>query len=278
MSHLANSVDDGKIPGPSEEHFQYVNRVRRTRAMIVVLRILIFVGLFALWEIAARLGWIDSFIASQPSKAWASAVNLAKRGELATHLAYTVGETVAGFVIGTTLGVVIAVLLWWSVMLSRVAEPYVVVLNSIPKVALGPIFIVWLGTDVDAIVAMAIAVSVIVTVMMVYTGFNEVDPNKVKLLKTFGASKWQVLQKVVIPSSVPVIIAALKVNVGLSLVGTIVGEFLVSKAGLGFLIVYGGQVFNMSLVMSSVILLSGVSVILYYLVSRLEESVVKWRG
>lgn len=278
MSRLVSRVNPGKTPEASEEHLQYVNRVRRTRAMIVTLRVLIFVGLFVLWEVAARLGWIDSFITSQPSRAWASAVNLAKRGELAMHLGYTVGETVAGFVIGTVLGVVIAILLWWSPMLSRVAEPYVVVLNSIPKVALGPIFIVWLGTDIDAIVAMAIAVSVIVTVMMVYTGFNEVDPNKVKLLKTFGATKWQVLQKVVIPSSVPVIIAALKVNVGLSLVGTIVGEFLVSRAGLGFLIVYGGQVFNMSLVMSSVILLSGVSVILYYLVSRLEESVVKWRG
>ena len=171
----------------------------------------------------------------------------------------------------------VAVFLWWSPFLSRVLEPYVVVLNSIPKVALGPIFIVWLGTNVNAIVAMAIAISVIVTVMMVYAGFREVDPNKIKLLRTFGATKLQVLEKVVIPSSIPVIIAALKVNVGLSLVGTIVGEFLVSRAGLGFLIVYGGQVFNMSLVMSSVILLSGVSVILYYLVSRLEEYVVKWR-
>ena len=193
------------------------------------------------------------------------------------HLGYTVGETVAGFVLGTLLGVVAAILLWWSPFLSRVLEPYVVVLNSIPKVALGPIFIIWLGTNVNAIVAMAIAISVIVTVMMVYAGFREVDPNKIKLLRTFGATKLQVLEKVVIPSSIPVIIAALKVNVGLSLVGTIVGEFLVSRAGLGFLIVYGGQVFNMSLVMSSVILLSGVSVILYYLVSRVEEYVVKWR-
>lgn len=261
----------------SQEHEQYIRKSKRTRVLIVVLRVAILVGVFVLWEVSARLGWIDAFIASQPSKAWTTAVNLARRGELLVHLGYTVGETVAGFVLGTFLGIIVAVLLWWSPFLSRVLEPYVVVLNSIPKVALGPIFIVWMGTNVNAIIAMAIAVSVIVTVMMVYTGFAEVDPNKVKLLRTFGASKWQVLQKVVIPSSVPVMISALKVNVGLSLVGTIVGEFLVSKAGLGFLIVYGGQVFNMSLVMSSVILLSGVSVVLYYLVSRLEESVVKWR-
>lgn len=261
----------------SSEHAQYLRRARQAKAMVVVLRVSIFVGVFVLWEVAARLGWMDAFVTSQPSKAFASAMNLARRGELAMHLGYTVGETVAGFVLGTLMGVVVAVLLWWSPFLSRVLEPYVVVLNSIPKVALGPIFIVWLGTNVNAIVAMAIAISVIVTVMMVYAGFREVDPNKIKLLRTFGATKLQVLEKVVIPSSIPVIIAALKVNVGLSLVGTIVGEFLVSRAGLGFLIVYGGQVFNMSLVMSSVILLSGVSVILYYLVSRLEEYVVKWR-
>lgn len=266
-----------RVKPPSSEHAQYLRRTRQVKAMVVLLRVSIFVGVFVLWEIAARLGWMDAFVTSQPSKAFATAMNLARRGELAMHLGYTVGETAAGFVLGTLMGVVAAVFLWWSPFLSRVLEPYVVVLNSIPKVALGPIFIVWLGTNVNAIVAMAIAISVIVTVMMVYAGFREVDPNKIKLLRTFGATKLQVLQKVVIPSSIPVIIAALKVNVGLSLVGTIVGEFLVSRAGLGFLIVYGGQVFNMSLVMSSVILLSGVSVILYYLVSRLEDYVVKWR-
>jgi len=266
-----------RVKPTSSEHAQYLRRTRQVKAMVVLLRVSIFAGVFVLWEVAARLGWMDAFVTSQPSKAFATAMNLARRGELAMHLGYTVGETAAGFVLGTLMGVVVAVFLWWSPFLSRVLEPYVVVLNSIPKVALGPIFIVWLGTNVNAIVAMAIAISVIVTVMMVYAGFREVDPNKIKLLRTFGATKLQVLQKVVIPSSIPVIIAALKVNVGLSLVGTIVGEFLVSRAGLGFLIVYGGQVFNMSLVMSSVILLSGVSVILYYLVSRLEDYVVKWR-
>jgi NitT/TauT family transport system permease protein len=169
-------------------------------------------------------------------------------------------------------------MLWWSDLLSDILDPYIVVLNSIPKVALGPIFIVWLGTTVTAIIAMAISISVIVTIMMVYVGFREVDPDRVKLLRTFGATRLQILSKVVLPASVPVMIAALKVNVGLSMVGTIVGEFLVSRAGLGFLIVYGGQVFNMSLVMSSVILLSIVSVLLYYGVSALEQAVLRTRG
>ena len=159
----------------------------------------------------------------------------------------------------------------------RVLDPYIVVLESIPKVALGPLFVVWLGTTIQAVIAMAISVSVIVTIMMMHTGFKEVDPNKVKLAKSFGATKFQILTKVIIPASVPTMIAALKVSVGLSLVGTIVGEFLASKAGLGYLIIYGGQVFNMSLVMASVLLLAVVSIILYFLVSKLEERVVRGR-
>ena len=187
------------------------------------------------------------------------------------------GETVIGFTAGTIGGIILAVLLWWSSFLSRVMDPYIVVLNSIPKVALGPIFVVWLGTTITAVVAMAVSVSIIVAVMMMHSGFQEVDPNQVKLVETLGATKGQVLRKVIIPASVPTMIAALKVNVGLSLVGTIVGEFLASKAGLGYLIIYGGQVFNMSLVMGSVILLSVVSVVLYYGVALVEERVTKGR-
>jgi len=158
-----------------------------------------------------------------------------------------------------------------------VAEPYIVMLNSIPKVALGPIFIVWLGTNVKAVLAMAVAISVIVTVLMMFSAFREVDRHKITLLKTFGATKAQILAKVVLPATVPTMIASLKVNVGLSLVGTIVGEFLGSKAGLGYLIIYGGQVFNMSLVMAAVILLALVSIVLYYLVSYLEARVTRGR-
>jgi NitT/TauT family transport system permease protein len=161
--------------------------------------------------------------------------------------------------------------------LSRILEPYIVVLNSVPKVALGPIFIVWLGNGIPAIIVMGLAISLIVTIMMVFSGFAEVDQNKIKLLRTFGANKWQVMTKVVLPASLPTIVAALKVNVGLSLVGTIVGEFLVSQAGLGFLIVYGGQVFKMSLIMASVVILCVASALLYYGVTWLENRLLKWK-
>ena len=160
---------------------------------------------------------------------------------------------------------------------SKVCDPFIVMLNSIPKVALGPIFIVWLGTNTTAVLAMAVAVSIIVTIMMVFNGFKEVDSNQIRLLQSFGASKRQILTKVVLAASIPTMIAALKVNVGLSLVGTIVGEFLASKAGLGFLIIYGGQVFNMHLVMASVTLLLVVSVALYYIVSAFERWAVRGR-
>lgn len=259
----------------SAEHHSYLQRLRQRVFLVRISQILLLIGFFLLWEIAARQGWINAFIFSQPTRVWKATLRLASEGSLWKHLGWTVGETVLGFSIGTIAGIIIAILLWWSEFFARVMDPYIVVLNSVPKVALGPIFVVWLGTTITAVIAMAISVSVIVTIMMMHTGFQEVDSNKIKLLRTFGASKSQILLKVIIPASVPTMIAALKVNVGLSLVGTIVGEFLASKAGLGYLIVYGGQVFNMSLVMASVLLLSFVSVILYYLVSLLEERVVR---
>lgn len=263
---------------PSKAQNAYLASLRRRKYVIFLIRMLILIGFFVGWEVAARNGWINAFITSTPLKAWAAIVNLYNRGELWLHLGYTVGETSIGFILGTALGILIAILLWWSDFLSKVLDPFIVVLNSVPKVALGPIFIVWLGTGLDSVIAMAVAVSVIVTIMFVHNGFKEIDPNKIKLLRTFGANKVQILTKVIIPASIPTMIAALKVNVGLSLVGTIVGEFLGSKAGLGYLIVYGGQIFNMSLVMGAILLLAAVSVCLYYLVSWLEKRIVKYHN
>ena len=257
----------------SPEHLHYLWQQRLKALCVRGAQLLLLVGFFVLWEVAASKGWINGFIFSQPSRIWAATLRLATEGQLWKHLGWTVWETVLGFSVGTAAGILVAVLLWWSTFISDVMDPYIVLLNSVPKVALGPIFVVWLGTTITAAVVMAISVSIIVTIMMMHTGFKEVDPNKIKLVQTFGGSKAQVLFKVIIPASIPTMIAALKVNVGLSLVGTIVGEFLASKAGLGYLIVYGGQVFNMSLVMASVLLLLVVSVILYYAVTLLEQRV-----
>ncbi len=261
----------------SEIHGCYLEQARIQDFLVRLYQVLIVVALIVFWEVGASKQWIDPFIMSRPGKVVETIVGLYQSGKLWIHIATTVGETTFGFVVGTLGGTLIAILLWWSPKVARILEPYIVVLNSIPKVALGPVFIVWLGSGAPAIIAMALAISIIVTVMMVFNGFNEVDPDKIKLLKSFGATRIQVMTKVTLPASVPTIIAALKVNLGLSLVGTIVGEFLVSKEGLGYLIVYGGQVFNMSLVMTSVLILCAVAVILYYAVSVLERKVVRWK-
>ncbi len=274
----SSAMPSAAHPVPSAAHMAYLRALARERWLIIGVRLALLFGFFALWEAAARLGWINAFIVSQPSKAYEAAAKLAHSGQLLTHLWFTTWETVAGFVLGTALGIALAIGLWWSEFWSRVLEPYIVVVNSIPKVAIGPIFIVWLGTNPRAIVAMAVAISFIVTLLMVFTGFRQVDPNRIKLVKSFGANKPQILTKVILPASVPTMIGALKVNVGLSFVGTITGEFLVSSAGLGYLIVYGGQVFNMSLVMSSLLILVALSTILYYLVSALEHWITRgWK-
>lgn len=260
----------------TEEHGRYLQKERLRDLSIRGLQVFILLAFFALWEYAAYRKWIDAFITSNPSKIWHTLTQMIVKGELWKHIWVTVYETFIGFGLGTVIGVLIAIVLWWSNYFSRLMEPYIVILNAVPKVALGPIFIIWLSNGTPAIIAMGLAISVIVTIMTIHTGFMEVEQNKIKLLRTFGATKFQILKKVVLPASVPTFFTALKINVGLSLVGTIVGEFLVSKAGLGYLIIYGGQVFNLSLVMTSVLILCIVAFLMYYLVTLLEKWVVKW--
>ncbi len=201
-------------------------------------------------------------------------MNLASNN-LLMHTKVTVYETIVGFGLGTILGVGIAIILWWSKFLAKVAEPYLVVLNSLPKVALGPIIIIWVGSGKPAIIVMAVAISLIVTILEMLNGYLKTDKEIIKMAKTFNCSKTQLLTKIIIPANVGTFINSLKVNIGLSLVGVISGEFLVSKAGLGYLIVYGGQVFKLDLVMTSVIILGIVAGIMYGGVLLLEKFIRK---
>lgn len=269
-----NMQDKNQI---SKEHESYLRERKLYRWKVSATQVLLLISIVILWEIAGQLGWIDSFITSQPSRVWRTLVNLHMEGNLYYHIGITVLETVIGFVSGTIIGTLIAIYLWWSDFAAEVLDPYLVILNALPKVALGPILIVWVGNGAPAIIAMALFVSLIVTILGVYSGFAQVDPDKIKLLKTFGATKIQILQKAILPASVPTIISALKINVGLSWVGVIVGEFLVSKAGLGYLIVYGGQVFKLDLVMTSVIILSIAAAVMYKAVIIFEKFLLKWR-
>ena len=260
----------------SADHRNFLDRVRRKRIYIRITQVAILIFIFAAWEMAANARIIDPFITSQPSRMLQTLVNLHRDGSLYMHIGYTLTETIVGFLAGTIVGIFMAVVLWWSEFLARVLEPYLVVLNSLPKIALGPIILVWIGAGPQAIIAMALIISLVVTTIGVYNGFREVDHDKIKLLRTFGATKLQILEKVMLPASISTIVSAMKINVGLAWVGVIVGEFLVSKAGLGHLIVYGGQVFRLDLVMTSVIILAILAALMYQFVSWIEKKLINW--
>lgn len=258
----------------SKERKKYLDKIRINRFLVILTQILILVGFLAIWEILANKNVIDSFITSQPSRILKTFMNLTSN-DLLMHTKVTVYETIVGFGLGTILGVGMAIILWWSKFLAKVSEPFLVVLNSLPKVALGPIIIIWAGSGTSAIIAMAILISVIVTVLEMLNGYLKTDKEIIKMARTFNCSKLQLLTKIVIPANIGTFINSLKVNIGLSLVGVISGEFLVSKAGLGYLIVYGGQVFKLDLVMTSVIILGIVAGIMYGGVLLLEKFIRK---
>ncbi len=259
----------------SDDRKEYLSKKRRRKRLILITQILTFIIFIALWELLANLGVIDSFLMSSPSRIVKTILDMSSNN-LITHLSVTCLETIVGFLLGTIIGALLACILWWSDFVSKVAEPFLVVLNSLPKVALGPVIIVWVGAGTSAIITMALAISLIVTVLEMLNGFLSTDKNIIKMATTFGATKLQVFTKVVFPSNISTLINALKVNIGLSLVGVISGEFLVSKAGLGYLIVYGGQVFKLDLVMTSVIVLGIVAAAMYQGVVLLEKLILRF--
>lgn len=256
------------------EHRKHKKQMSRRVLSVQLLILLLFVGL---WELAGQLRWIDVLIFSYPSKVGKQIMQDAITGELWPHLAMTVGETAVGFLLGTLLGTLLAIMIWWSPFLSRVLDPYMVVFNSMPKVALGPIFIVLFGAGFTAIVVTTLSITVIVTTLVVYNSFNEVDANLVKVIRTFGGSRRDVFMKAILPASFGTIVSTLKVNVGMAWVGVIVGEFLVAKIGLGYLIVYGFQVFNFTLVLSSLVIIAVVATAMYQLVVYLERKLIRQR-
>lgn len=249
----------------------YLAGIRRRERFITCMRYAILVALIGLWELAARLGWIDPFITSSPSRVAATIVRLLQDGELFTHIGVTLFETVAGFLIGTAAGTLIAAAMWWSPVACRILDPYLVILNALPKIALGPILIVWIGAGIGSIIVMAVLISLVVTIVTVLTGFMDITGEKQLLMRTLGATKLQIFTLVVLPAAVPTMMAALKISVGMSWVGVIVGEYLVSQAGLGYLIVYGGQVFQLDLVMASIVVLCLLAAVMYYGVAAIEK-------
>ena len=228
-----------------------------------------------LWQILASFNIINTFIFSSPKKVLETIISLYNQNNLFSNIWVTLYETLIGFSIATILGIGIATILWWNKTLHKIIEPYLTILNSLPKVALGPIIIIWFGAGIKSIIFMALLILLIITIINVYEGFESTNKNKIKLMKSLGAKKYQVYIKLVFPSNIKTIVSILKINISMSLIGVIMGEFLVSKKGIGYLILYGSQVFNLSLVISGIFILCILATLMYYLISLLEKKIVR---
>ena len=259
----------------SKEHKEYIDKIKRKKRIIVFFRCFILILFLIIWELLARTEVINTFLSSSPSMVVETTIGLFASGNLWRHILITLVEVLVSFFIAFVIGIGVASLLWSSEMLSKILDPYLTVLNSLPKVALGPLIIIWFGASVRSIIVMSLMINIFVTIINIYLGFAMTNEEYIKLLKTMGASKIQIFTKVILPANRKNIINALKINVSMSLIGVIMGELLVSKEGLGYLIMYGSQVFNINLVITSVVILGILSYLLYIIVDKIEKRYIK---
>lgn len=255
----------------SQDQRNYIRKYIRKMRTVHIYQFIIIIGFITLWETTAHFKIIDSFVFSSPSRITESFIQMAKNGSIFYHMGITLLETFISFTLVIIIGLVMAVLLWWNNSVSKVLDPYLVVLNSLPKSALAPVFIVWLGNNMKTIIVAAVLVAVFGTIISLYNDFESIEEDKIKLIKTLGGTKKDELVKVIIPSNIPSIISVMKVNIGLSLVGVIIGEFLAAKAGLGYLIIYGSQVFKLDWVIMSIAILCIMATALYRILAQVEK-------
>ncbi len=261
----------------SKEQKTFLWKQRKEKIFVFFLQVLIVLCFFFLWEFCAREKIINPFIFSSPSQIWKTFIDLCYHGNLFMHIWTTFYETIAAFALGIILGFGIAILLYEFPFLAKIVDPFLTMLNSLPKVALGPMIIIWTGANVKSIIVMALLINLIISILTIYNGFLATDEDKLKLMKSFRATKIQTLWYLVIPGSKNTIISSLKLNISMTLIGVIMGEFLVSKKGIGYLIIYGTQVFNLNLVMSGILLLIIISFLLYEFVQFLEKKILQNR-
>lgn len=249
----------------------FLNDHRRHRRFTRFFQILIAIAFFGLWEVTTRVHVLDAFIFSSPSRILTTFIEMARDGTIFYHIGITLFETLLSFIIVLILGTAISVLLWWNRKAAVISEPYLIVLNSLPKTALAPILIVWLGNNMKTIIVCAVSLAIFSTIINLYTSFTEMDADKLLLIRTLGGGKKEILSKVILPGSIPTLISNMKVNIGLCLVGVIIGEFLAANAGIGYLIIYGSQVFKLSWVIMSIVLLCIIAMGLYALIGAIEK-------
>lgn len=259
----------------SREHKLYLRKKKIRKILVIFTQILLAVLLISIWELLATYKVINTFITSSPSRVLSTIISLYNDNNLFNNIWTTIYETLISFSLGTIIGIITATILWYFNFIYKVLDPYLTILNSLPKIALGPIIIIFFGANINSIIIMALLISVIVTIITVYNGFISTDKNRINLLKSFSATKGQIFKNVILPSSYSTIISSLKINISMTLIGVIMGEFLVSKSGIGYLINYGSQVFNLNLVISGIIILMIVSYLMYIIVSYIEKILVK---
>ena len=258
----------------SDNQKKFLKKIKQRKIIVRVIQILIVISFFTSWEILTKYKILNSFIFSSPSRIWQTIINLCQDGSLFTHILVTLRETLIAFTLGIGMGFILAILLYEFDILAKVLEPFLTMLNSLPKVALGPIIIIWAGANTKSIIIMALLINLIISTLNIYNGFLGTDEIKIRLLKSFGSSKMQILKYLVIPQSFRTIISSLKLNISMTLIGVIMGEFLVSKKGLGYLIIYGTQVFNLNLVMTGILILVILSFLLYGIISFIEKKLL----
>lgn len=255
----------------------YLKHLQHRQYRITVIQILLFVAFLLVWETSVQLGWIDGFIFSSPSRIMKTFGAMWEDGSIFLHTGITLAETLVSFALVVAFGVGMAVLLWYNTEISEILEPYLVVLNSLPKSALAPLLIVWLGANMKSIIAAGISVAIFGTILNLYTGFGEMDPDKVKLIYTLRGRKKDVLTKVILPGTLPLLISVMKVNIGLCLVGVVIGEFIGARRGLGYLIIYGSQTFKLDWVLMSIAILCVIAMLLYGILSYVEKRCLRGR-
>ena len=255
----------------SDEHKIYLKKLKKQKIIIRFFKIFILVTFLLLWEICARKEILNPFLTSYPSQIFLTIFDLFKENNLLTHIWVTLYETIISFSLASIIGIIIASILWSSKTIFRILDPYLTVLNSLPKVSLGPLIIIWIGANTNSIIFMALLISVFTTIINMYNAFITTDKSKIILMKSLGATKFQIFTKLVFRGNIPTLINTLKINISLSLIGVIMGELLVSKQGLGYLITYGSQVFNLNLVITSIFILGIMSYVLYIIIDLLEK-------
>lgn len=271
MRNFFNHASAVSAAGLSHHQKAYLHSRARHKLFVKVMRVAVLLAFLGLWEVSTQLGWIDGFIFSSPSRIATAFYAMFLDGTIFTHIGATLLETVASFLLVVIAGLLTAILLWCSDKLSEILEPYLVVLNSLPKSALAPLLIVWLGANRTTIIVAGMSVAIFGTILNLYSGFREVSQDKTKLIYTLGGNRYHVLTKVVLPSTIPATISIMKVNIGLCLVGVVIGEFIGARNGLGYLIIYGSQVFKLDWVLMSIVILCIIAMGLYALIGAVEK-------